>query len=79
MSPAFPSRDSETKRDYDIDIENRKIGAGLRMTGSRPITRLALWSIRSVLSVEPFIDVSVGPGGGVMAWTYTYTFHAAET
>jgi hypothetical protein len=41
-------------RDYDIGIENRKIGAGLRMTGSRPMTRLALWSIRSVLSIEPY-------------------------
>ena len=65
-------------RDYDIGIENRKIGAGLRMTGSRPMTRLALWSIRSVLSIEPFIDVSVAPGGAVMAWTYTYTYHAVE-
>ena len=52
-------------RDYDIDIENRKIGAGLRITGSRPLTRLALWSIRSVLSVEPFIDVSIAPGGAL--------------
>ena len=65
-------------RDYDIGIENRKIGAGLRMIGSRPMTRLALWSIRSVLSIEPFIDVSIAPGGAVMAWTYTYTYHAVE-
>ena len=43
------------------------------------MTKLALWSIRSVLSIEPFIDVSVEPGGGVMAWTYSYTYHAVET
>jgi hypothetical protein len=66
-------------RDYDITIENRSVGAGLRITGSRPMTRLALWAIRSVLSIEPFIDVSVAPGGGVMAWTYTYTCHTVET
>jgi hypothetical protein len=43
------------------------------------MTRLALWAIRSVLSIEPFIDVSVAPGAGVTAWTYTYTCHTVET
>ena len=66
-------------RDYDITLENRSVGAGLRIAGSRPMTRLALWAIRSVLSIEPFIDVSVQPGAGVMAWTYTYTYHTVET
>lgn len=65
--------------DYDIGIENRQIGAGLRITGSRPMARLALWAIRSVLSIEPFIDVSVAPGPGVMAWTYTYTYHSVDS
>ena len=68
----------DAARDYDITIENRSVGAGLRITGSRPMTRLAVWAIRSVLSIEPFIDVSVSPGGGVMAWTYTYTYHIVE-
>ena len=66
-------------RDYDISIENQRIGAGLRITGDRPMTRLALWSIRSVLSIEPFIDVSLAPGAGVMAWTYTYTYHSVDS
>ena len=59
-------------RDYDIRVENRKMGVGVRATGNRPMTKLALWSIRSVLSMEPFIDVSTSPGGR-MEWTTTYT------
>ena len=66
-------------QDYDIGIENRRLGAGVRITGSRLMSKLALWSIRSVLSIEPFIDVSVAPGAGVTDWKYTYTYHAADT
>ena len=64
-------------RDYDIQIENRRTGAGLRITGDRPLTRMALWSIRTVLSMEPFIDVSCAPGGSV-SWSYTYRFHTID-
>ena len=65
-------------RDYDIRVENRKTGAGLRITGDRPLTKLALWSIRSVVSMEPFVDVSTEPGGDTM-WTYTYTHYVVDT
>ncbi len=64
-------------RDYNIRVENRKVGAGVRITGNRPLTRLALWSIRSVLSIEPFIDVSTRPGR-VTSWTYTYTYDVLD-
>lgn len=67
----------EGPRDYDIRIENRKTGVGLRVTGDRPLTRLVLWSIRSVLSMEPFIDIT-GPGG-LAVWTYTYTHYVVDT
>lgn len=67
----------EDARDYDIRVENRKTGAGVRITANRPLTKLALWSIRSVLSMEPFIDVSTEPGGHT-DWTYTYTHYAVD-
>ncbi len=50
-------------RDYDIRVESQKTGAGVRITGDRPLTKLALWSIRSVVSMEPFVDVSTEAGG----------------
>lgn len=65
-------------RDYDIRVENQRTGAGVRITGNRPLAKLALWSIRSVVSMEPFIDVSTEPGGLAM-WTYNYTHYVVDT
>jgi hypothetical protein len=61
-------------KDYDIRIENRKLGAGLRITGDRPLASETLWSIRSVLSLEPFIEITVEPGKD-FKWEYTYTYY----
>jgi hypothetical protein len=59
--------------DYDLRIENRKTGAGLRITSDRPMASLSLWSIRSVLAMEPFVDVSTEPGQ-TTTWTFTYAY-----
>jgi hypothetical protein len=61
-------------KDYDIRIENRKTRAGMRITADRPLTRLVLWSIRSVLSMEPFIGMSIEPGKE-FTWKLTYSFY----
>lgn len=61
----------KTSRDYDIQIENRRAGAGLRITADRSLVNLAVWSIRSVLSVEPFIDVNIEPSD-TATWSYAY-------
>jgi hypothetical protein len=56
-------------------VENRTLGAGMRVTGDRPLASMALWSIRSVLAIEPFIAIAVEPGGE-MTWEYTYSYYA---
>jgi hypothetical protein len=61
-------------KDYDIRIENRKLGVGMRITGDRPLASETLWSIRSVLSVEPFIEVAVEPAKD-FSWKYTYAYY----
>ena len=61
-------------RDYDIRVENPTAAAGMRITGDRPLTQLSLWSIRSVLAIEPFISIAVEPGKS-MTWNYTYTYY----
>jgi hypothetical protein len=33
-----------------------------------------LWSIRSVIAVEPFIDISVEPGSQ-STWQYNYDYY----
>lgn len=62
-------------KDFDLRVENRRTGAGVRMTSDRPLAQLALWSIRSVISIEPFVDVSTEPGR-TTNWTYTYSYFA---
>ena len=65
-------------RDYDLRIENRKAGAGLRITADRPLSRAALWSIRAPLSVEPFIDMKIEPGAE-FTWRINYDFYKLPT
>jgi hypothetical protein len=60
--------------DYDIKVENKKVGAGVRIQGDRPITKLIYWSIRPTLCPEAYITLEAAPGKETK-WTYTYTFY----
>jgi hypothetical protein len=72
---AFPiQRFGAEARDYDFRIENAKAGAEMRITGDRPLSSAALWSIRSVLAIEPFLDVVAEPRKD-FTWSYTYTYY----
>jgi hypothetical protein len=62
-----------TAADYRFTIENKKAGAGLRIKGDRPLSRVVVWSIRSVLSLEPFIDMTI-ERGEEFTWRYTYSY-----
>jgi hypothetical protein len=64
-------------KDNDIRIENKKAGAGVRITGDRPLTRFGYWSIRTVLAPEPYIDLNIEPGQQ-FAWTYTYDYYTTK-
>jgi hypothetical protein len=66
-----------TAADYRFTIENKKTGTGLNITGDRPLSNLALWSIRSVLSLEPFLAMRIQPGQE-FTWKYTYTFYLLD-
>jgi hypothetical protein len=63
-----------TARDYDIRLENRKTGAGVRQTGDRPISKINLWSIRTTICPEAYVDLSVAPGQ-TSSWQITYAFY----
>ena len=54
---------SDNVKDTEIIIENKKVGAGVRITGDRPLARDLLWSIRTVLAIEPYISIDIQPGG----------------
>jgi hypothetical protein len=64
-------------KDNDIRIENKKVGAGVHITGDRPLTRFGYWSIRTVLAPEPYIDLNIEPGQQ-FAWTYTYDYYTTK-
>ena len=60
--------------DYDVRVESRRTGAGFRVTSDRAPASIGFWSIRSVISVEPFVDVSTDPGK-TTTWRYVYTYY----
>ena len=59
---------------YDIKVENRAAGAGVRILGDRPIAKLVYWSIRTTTCPESYIDIKVEPGRKT-SWKYTYQFY----
>jgi hypothetical protein len=63
----------DTSKDYDIRIENAAAGAGMRITADRPLSSASLWSIRPVVSVEPFIAIDIEPGGE-FTWRIRYEY-----
>ena len=65
---------SDSPQDNEIRIENQKVGAGMRITGDHPLSRLNLWSIRAVLSLEPFISTNIEPGSE-FSWKASYEYY----
>jgi hypothetical protein len=64
----------DTPRDNEIRIENRKLGVGMTITGDHPLAKLNLWSIRAVLSLEPFITMTIEPGSE-FSWKMSYEYY----
>jgi hypothetical protein len=60
--------------DSEIRIESAKLGAGMRITADRPLASEALWSIRSVMAMEPFVSLSIAPNTE-FTWKSTYTYY----
>jgi hypothetical protein len=65
---------SDNPKDNEVRIENRGVGAGMVIRGNRPLSHMALWSIRSVLAVEPFISMTIEPGSE-FDWDVTYEYY----
>jgi hypothetical protein len=65
---------SDSVKDAEIVIENKKVGAGVRITGDRPLVRSLLWSIRTVLAIEPYIAIDIQPGGE-FTWKDTFEYY----
>jgi hypothetical protein len=62
-------------KDTEIVIENKKAGAGVKISGDRPLIRSLLWSIRTVLAVEPYIAIDIQPGSE-FTWKDMFEYYA---
>jgi hypothetical protein len=60
--------------DYEIKIENRITGAGVRITCDQPILKLRLWSCPTTVCPEPYISIKAEPGKEV-EWSIKYEFY----
>jgi len=67
----------ESPRDYDIRVGNAQTGAGMRVTGDQPLTKINVWSIRTVMAVEPYIAIDLR-AGATKRWTYVYTYNGPK-
>ena len=65
---------SNDAKDNEVRIENSRVGAGLVMRGNRPLSAMFLWSIRSVLSVEPYVRLEIAPGSE-FDWNVSYEYY----
>jgi hypothetical protein len=69
---------SDSAKDTEIDITNKKVGAGVRISGDRPLVRDLLWSIRTVLAVEPYVAIDIQPGSE-FTWKNTFEYYLVQT
>lgn len=64
----------DSASDYNITIENRKTGAGVKVSGDQPLRRVVFWSAPKVLSPEAYVDLKIAPGQE-RQWRMTYDFY----
>ena len=63
--------------DLDIRVENKKSGAGVRITGDRPLLKLVFWASSSTLCPETYIDIKLQPGEA-FSWKFNYEFYTKK-
>jgi hypothetical protein len=66
-----------TARDFDFRVENRKTGAGVRVTGDRPLWKIDFWSVRTTVCPEAYIDMKIAPGQE-SHWRLVYEFYVVK-
>jgi hypothetical protein len=64
----------DSAKDYDIQVENRKTGAGVRITGDRPLSRVLFWAINTVFAPEAYVTMNIAPGKE-FTWRMAYDFY----
>ncbi len=68
----------ENAADNDIRVENTRTGAAVHQSGDHALSKLVLWSIRTTVCPEAYIDLRAEPGQEV-SWQIAYEFYNAQT
>jgi hypothetical protein len=63
--------------DYDITVENSKTGAGVQIIGDQPLSRVYLWSVKTTLCPEAYVNLSIAPGQE-SKWNIRYRFYTLK-
>lgn len=63
-----------TASDYDIRLDHRKAGAGVRIRADVPIVKVVFWAIRSTFCPESYVSLRAEPGREAR-WSYRYQFY----
>lgn len=61
----------ETPADNLIIIRNVKSGAAIKITGDRPLARVAFYAAETAACPEPFVQLNLAPGAEA-TWQYRY-------
>lgn len=64
-----------TAADYDIRVENRRTGAGVRITADKPLSDFVFWTSSRTTCPEAYIHVHA-ERGRPMAWQIHYDFYS---
>jgi len=60
---------------HRITVGHAPTGVSLRITGDRPLTKCNVWSVKTTLCPEPYVELKLDPGQAV-TWTTTYQITA---
>jgi hypothetical protein len=63
---------------YELRIENRNTGAGVKITCDRAISKLDFWAASKTVCPEPYIDIRLDPGQE-FTWKITYDFYTVSS
>jgi hypothetical protein len=63
--------------DYNLIVENRKTGAGVRIKCDRPILKLVFWASLKTVCPEPYIQIKVEPGQE-FNWKISYEYYTTN-
>jgi hypothetical protein len=63
-----------TAKDHEIVIENKIAGAGVKITGDRPLVRINFWTRKETVCPEPYIKLEI-PSGKTEKWETRYEFY----